>query len=263
MYRYKLPFLIIPLLAMLLSCDSGQKEADVSTEKKEETLKVQKNVQKTKLQGKLVFDESLFEFGKVTEGDIVKHIFTFSNEGSGPVRLLKTKTSCDCTTADAALREYAPGEKGELEVAVDTRGKHGFMIKTVEVYMENADQEKIELNLVAQLVPPPHPKVENVISINQDPKCKTCHLDAGVGYKAGFLYHRVCGQCHGRKGSGASARALNDKDWLKSVEDDFIRQTIIHGQPEDGMPPYVEDVSPPLTDEQIDSLIVYVRSFEK
>jgi|TARA_B100001964_G_scaffold241183_1_gene312896 hypothetical protein len=216
--------------------------------------------QKPGPQGKLVFEESYFEFGKVTEGDIIKHGFPFKNEGPGSVRLVKTLTSCGCTTAEAALREYGPGESGMLEVVVDTKGKRGIMVKTVEVFMENADQDKHELSVVAELIPPLHPKVGNVLSITKDPECKSCHLDSGVGQKAGFLYHRVCAQCHGKKGKGASARALNDAKWLNNVDDNYVRNAIAEGLPEDGMPPYVEGVSPPLTVEQVDSLIEYIRS---
>lgn len=213
--------------------------------------------------GKIVFTEDFFDFGEITEGDIVKHTFPFKNDGPGPVRLVKTRTSCGCTTAEAALREYAPGENGRLEVEVDTAGKHGMMIKTVEVYLENADKEMIELTLIAQLVPPPHPKVENVLKINVNPKCKSCHLDSGVGHKGGFLYHRVCAQCHGRRGGGASARAMNDKEWLEKVDDEYIRKITAEGLLEKGMPPYVKGVSPALTGEQMDSLIGYIRSWEK
>ncbi len=244
--------LVLVLLALAVSSCSISDKASIKT-----------GADGVKEPGKIVFTEEIFDFGKVTEGDIVKHTFPFKNEGPGPVRLVKTRTSCGCTTAEAALREYAPGENGRLEVEVDTAGKHGIMIKTVEVYLENADKEKIELILTAQLVPPPHPKVENVLNINVNPKCKSCHLDSGVGHKAGFLYHRVCAQCHGRRGKGASARALNDKEWLGKVDDEYIRKITAEGLLGKGMPPYVKGVSPALTAEQIDSLIGYIRSWQK
>src|SRR5487761_2553545 len=81
--------------------------------------------------GHLVFEHSFFDFGTVTEGEIVKHTFKFQNQGAGKAKIAKTETSCGCTTASGALKEYAPGESGEMEVVVDTKGKKGIVVKTV------------------------------------------------------------------------------------------------------------------------------------
>ena len=213
--------------------------------------------------GKLVFETTFHDFGKVTEGEIIHYTFGFKNGGKGPVKVVKTKSSCGCTAANTAFRDYAPGESGTLEVTIDTRGKHGIMVKTVEVFLENAAEEKIELTLSAELVPPPHPVVENKMLVTTDPKCRSCHLDSGAGMKGAWLYHRICVQCHGSKGVGASARALNDLQWLESVDDGYLRDATVHGLPEAYMPAFVDGVSPPLTEEQVQSLIEYIRSWGK
>jgi len=180
----------------------------------------------------LVFDHEIHEFGKITEGDVVKHTFKFVNKGPGVVKLVQIKLSCGCTTAKTALKEYAPGEEGELKIRLDTAGKHGFILKSIEVHMENAVKDKIELAMTAELVPPPHPEIENVLLITTDPKCRTCHLEAGVGFKGGFLYHRICVQCHGRRGTGASARAFNVEEWQAGIEQrdrEFLLEDTITG----------------------------------
>lgn len=215
-----------------------------------------------KKKGKLVFGEFFHNFGVVTEGDIIKHTFNFRNEGKGPVRITETKTSCGCTTAEAALREYAPGEKGTLEVTIDTKGKKGVTSKTVEVRLENAEKPSIELSLMAELKPAPHPPMEKEVPVTVNSKCKSCHLESAEEYAGIYLFHRVCSQCHGKRGVGASARALNDADWLGGVTDDYIRKTIGGGIQDKGMPPFVEGVNPPLTAGQVDSLVEYVRSLE-
>ncbi|MBI5179580.1 MAG: DUF1573 domain-containing protein [Nitrospinae bacterium] len=213
--------------------------------------------------GILSFTNSFHDFGQVTEGDIIKHTFEFTNAGKGSLRMVRTESDCGCTTTEAAFREYAPGERGALEVTIDTRGKHGITVKSVKVFLENAEENIVELTLTARLVPPPHPKVENRAHATTDVKCRTCHLESGVGMQGAFLYHRVCAQCHGRKGAGAGARALNDVQWLGGVDDAFLREVTAKGQPEKGMPPFVEGVTPPLTGEQMDSLIEYIRSWGK
>ena len=211
--------------------------------------------------GHLVFEHGFFDFGTVTEGDIVRHTFKFKNDGAGKVKLAKSETSCGCTSASNALKEYAPGESGEMEVVVDTKGKKGIVVKTVTLTLENNDTGKVEISLAMTLEPPPHPMITNVRNINAEAACKSCHLESGEGQSGIFLYHRVCSQCHGKKGAGGSAHALNDAAWQKmKMNDADIKKLIQAGLPDKGMPSFVEGVTPPLTDEQVDSLIQYIRS---
>jgi len=209
--------------------------------------------------GHLVFDNIFFDFGRVSEGDIVRHTFKFKNAGAGKLSIAKTETSCGCTTASAALREYAPGESGEMEVVVDTKGKKGIVVKTVTLMLENNDTDKAEISLAMKLEPPPHPKIGNQRNINAEAACKGCHLESGEGESGIFLFHRVCSQCHGKKGVGGFGRALNDAAW-QQVTDARIKQVIQGGLPDKGMPSFVDGVTPPLTAGQIDSLVQYIRS---
>ncbi len=211
-------------------------------------------------QGNIVFDETFFDFGVVTEGDVVKHTFKFKNEGKGIAGIETTETSCGCTTASGTLKTYKPGERGEMAVEVDTKDKKGIIIKTVTVKMTHNEKPSVELSLAMKLEPPPHPKIVNARNINTDAACKACHLESGAGQSGIFLYHRVCSQCHGKKGMGGVAHALNDASWQRQASDVYIAKVIHAGLPEKGMPAFVEGVTPALTDTQIDTLIKYIRS---
>ncbi|MBI3186734.1 MAG: DUF1573 domain-containing protein [Gammaproteobacteria bacterium] len=213
--------------------------------------------------GYFELDSRFFDFGQLVEGDVVKHAFLFKNTGPGNVKLVNISSSCGCTTTnDAVLREYAPGESGELEVVVDTRDKKGIIVKTVTLTLENNNVPSIELSLAMQLQPPPHPKIGTMRNINTEAACKTCHLESAAGQSGVYLYHRVCSQCHGKKGAGGSGRALNDAQW-QQVDDVYIQQVILNGMPEQGMPSFVTGVTPALTDEQVSSLIDYIRGLVK
>jgi len=217
---------------------------------------------KEKAPGRIVFEEKFFDFGTITEGDIIKHKFKFKNEGEGTVKILKTEASCGCTTMKGVLKDYAPGESGEMDVEIDTKGKKGIIVKTVTVSMDNNDVAKAEISLPMKLEPPPHPKMEKMRNINAEANCKSCHLESGVGETGIFLYHRVCAQCHGKKGVGGFARALNDAKWQK-VNDAYLTKVIYGGLPDKGMPSFVEGVTPPLTDDQVVSLVKYIRTIVK
>jgi cytochrome c5 len=209
--------------------------------------------------GHITFEHSFFDFGTVVEGDIVKHTFKFKNDGAGSVKVLNTETSCGCTTANGALKEYAPGESGEMEVVVDTKGKKGIIVKTVTLMLEHNEAATIDIALTMKLEPPPHPKIEKMRNINAEAACKSCHLESGEGQSGVFLYHRVCAQCHGKKGMGGFARAHNDAAWQQRVDDAYLKKVIYGGLPDKGMPAFVEGVTPPLSEEQVGSLIQYIR----
>ncbi len=239
--------------ASLLPCASKDALASPSTPE------LDTNTHAGQARGHVVFEHVFFDFGTVTEGDIVKHTFKFKNDGLGKVKIVKTETSCGCTTASGALKEYGAGEAGEMEVVVDTKGKKGIIVKTVTLSMENNDAEKAEISLAMKLEPPPHPPLGDLRNINAEAACKSCHLESGEGQSGIFLFHRVCSQCHGKKGVGGFGRALNDAKWQK-VDDTRIRLVIEGGMPDKGMPSFVNGVTPPLTEEQVDSLIQYIRS---
>jgi cytochrome c5 len=157
------------------------------------------------------------------------------------------------------LKDYAPHESGEMEVVVDTKGKKGIVVKTVTVTLENNEVEKTELSLAMKLEPPPHPKIENLRNINAEAACKSCHLESGEGQSGIFLFHRVCSQCHGKKGVGGFGRAFNDAEWQK-VDDAHIKKVIRSGIADKGMPSFVDGVTPALTEDQVDSVVQYLRS---
>lgn len=74
-----------------------------------------------------------FDFGKVKVGEVVRHTFVFTNTGSQPIVIQKAKASCGCTVPKWTEEPVPPGEKGEIPVEFDTKGKVGVQSKTVTV----------------------------------------------------------------------------------------------------------------------------------
>lgn len=42
---------------------------------------------------RIVFESQSMDFGKVTEGETLRHVFKFKNEGGAPLRILKVQPS--------------------------------------------------------------------------------------------------------------------------------------------------------------------------
>ena len=73
------------------------------------------------------------------------------------------------------------------------------------------------------------------------------------------LFSRTCSICHGEEGKGASAPALNNPARLKSLNDDWYRQTIANGRPAKGMPTWGTVLAPL----QIDDLVALFGAWRK
>lgn len=84
--------------------------------------------------GKLIFDETEFDFGEIKEEDgPVTHEFFFKNDGNAPVIVSRVKASCGCTTPGWTKEPVAPGERGSVKAQFNPRNRPGNFRKTLTV----------------------------------------------------------------------------------------------------------------------------------
>jgi len=79
------------------------------------------------------FEASEHDFGTVNEGDIVEHTFIFTNTGDAPLIISDASASCGCTVPTYTKEPIAPGDKGEMVVKFNTRGKPNQQMKAVRI----------------------------------------------------------------------------------------------------------------------------------
>jgi mono/diheme cytochrome c family protein len=93
----------------------------------------------------------------------------------------------------------------------------------------------------------------------------------GGGPAAGArLYAENCSVCHGLSGEGGPnpARAgdiiapISSGEYLTTRNDATLRNIISQGQPDFGMSPFGDSNGGPLTSEQIDAIVAFIRSWE-
>jgi cytochrome c oxidase cbb3-type subunit 3 len=85
--------------------------------------------------------------------------------------------------------------------------------------------------------------------------------DAEVGKR---LYANNCAGCHGAKGEGIEAPALNNKAFLASADDTYLVETIGRGRRGTGMQSFQQasTVHPALAPADIEALVAFLRSWE-
>lgn len=100
---------------------------------------------------RLVFDDVVFDFGKVEQGAPVNHLFHFTNQGGQDLRIESIKTSCGCTAAVISAETLGPGQKGTISATFDTTRFAGEKAKSISVYSNDPLQPVMTLTLQGEI----------------------------------------------------------------------------------------------------------------
>jgi hypothetical protein len=79
------------------------------------------------------FDEEVFDFGRITQGEQVSHTFTFKNTGDKDLLITGASASCGCTVPEWPKQPIGPGKEGKINVVFNSEGKSGLQEKTITV----------------------------------------------------------------------------------------------------------------------------------
>lgn len=96
------------------------------------------------------FYESKYNFGTVSEGQVVKHAFRFKNTGNHPLMISKTDVTCGCTVPEFPVDPITPGNDGEIMVVYNTAGKSGVQKKDIVIHA-NTLPEAVTISIEADV----------------------------------------------------------------------------------------------------------------
>ncbi|MEG1544157.1 MAG: DUF1573 domain-containing protein [Tannerellaceae bacterium] len=75
------------------------------------------------------------DFGAIKEADgKVSYTFKMTNDGDMPLVITRVIASCGCTMPVWTKEPIAPGQKGDLTITFDPKGRPGPFSKTISVY---------------------------------------------------------------------------------------------------------------------------------
>jgi hypothetical protein len=89
-----------------------------------------------------------YNFGVVTEGNPVNHIFEFTNTGTETLIVSDVHPTCDCTVAGNFDKEIQPGKSGKIPITFDSTNYDGQVMKTVIVKTNVPSNSDYTLTLV-------------------------------------------------------------------------------------------------------------------
>lgn len=119
-----------------------------------ESEKAEKDNLSSKIPVITLLSDSTYQFGNITEGDIVEHEFNFKNDGQFPLIINNVTASCGCTIPEWPREPIEPGAESSIKVRFNTKGKPGPQVKTITVFA-NTEPAYSELRLQGMVAEAP------------------------------------------------------------------------------------------------------------
>ena len=212
------------------------------------------------LKPRLEFEEILYDFGKIQQGNEVKHQFQFKNTGNTDLVIISLKSSCGCTAAIASTGPYKPGESGFIEVNYNSHGKFGYTHKEVQVY-SNDPTSPLTVALEGVVIAEQHPQTTAADVLFQG-SCAECHSIPAKNKMGEKLYDSACALCHDFPQSVGKPAIARDRVGLSDLSKKDLKRIIKQGIPQTSMPAFGEKSGGPLTKDQIKSLLEYLSTLK-
>ncbi len=92
---------------------------------------------------KMEFEQEIYDFGKIEEGEKVAFSFRLKNTGSTPLVISNASASCGCTVPKKPEDPIAPGENATIDIVFNSEGKIGLQNKTVTITANTVPNTKI------------------------------------------------------------------------------------------------------------------------
>jgi len=205
----------------------------------------------------LLIEPTLLDLGRIPSDSHVKSDFKITNKTSEPLFILAVESSCGCTVTDIENKRLSPGASTKVSIDVDTSAKKGPFKKTIKIMA--ATGKSFDVVLKGEAVPSPHSqKGEGQSGPGKgifDGKCRQCHYDPAIGEHDGKkLFANICSMCHGVSAEGGYAPSL------KGLPSDLIYKAAAFGVGNNSMPGFLKSKGGPLTEEQLHSIVEWIKS---
>jgi hypothetical protein len=96
---------------------------------------------------KIEFATPIFDFGKISGGESVRHDFVFTNTGTALLEITDVRPSCGCTTAGTWDREVKPGKTGVIPLQFNSANADGKVTKMATVTCNDPGRSNVVLQI--------------------------------------------------------------------------------------------------------------------
>jgi hypothetical protein len=197
-------------------------------------------------ENRFIFDKNEYDLGTLEEGRSLSFDIPLKNITAKPLKIISLESSCGCTSAIIINGNIGSGKTGSIRVTIDTTGKIGRVVKTIEV-MTDISQTPSVLKLRGSVKHSGDGVVDAGAIFRSD--CKRCHVGEDIKSKHGeMLFNAVCFMCH------------KDHSTYKHLSRVLLEKSISGGITNTSMPGFAETNGGPLSPEQISSLVDFLKN---
>jgi hypothetical protein len=119
--------MVIVFPCILFSCDIRKKNTKADSKLHDPSGQVFKDSTTVQI------IDSIYDFGKVTDGEKVEYSYRFKNTGKNPLIVTTATASCGCTVPEKPEQPVKPGEIGFIRVVFNSQGRVGEVHKEVTI----------------------------------------------------------------------------------------------------------------------------------
>ena len=101
----------------------------------------------------MVFENPVIDFGKVMQGKMLKHVFDFSNQGSGTLEILSVEAVCGCQTTTLSDKQIQPGQSSRIEISIDTTFLIGAVEESTHIITNDPRRRSVSFSIKAEVQP--------------------------------------------------------------------------------------------------------------
>jgi hypothetical protein len=95
----------------------------------------------------IVFESANKDIGRVTQGEIVEHVFVFTNKGTGTLEIINASPSCGCQAVSIPKKKIQAGKRGQIGLKINTENMFGAVEEMINVTTNDPNQPTVTLTV--------------------------------------------------------------------------------------------------------------------
>ncbi|WP_298764603.1 DUF1573 domain-containing protein [uncultured Polaribacter sp.] len=151
MKNITLSIALVATTLFMVSCGDASNASTKINKENVETAK-SRDAEIEKGVASISVDKKEYDFGTVTEGEIVETTFKVTNSGKTDLVITDAKVTCGCTVPVWPKAPIKPGETKDIEVRFNTNGKKNRQQKNITLVTNTASGREI-LTLKGMVTP--------------------------------------------------------------------------------------------------------------
>jgi hypothetical protein len=100
----------------------------------------------------IAFDNRVFDFGKIRQGQTIEHHFNFTNQGQSDLIIRAVRAGCGCTSSEPQKLRLAPGETSSIRAVFNPAGFRGMQNRAITVISNDPASPTLVLRITGEIV---------------------------------------------------------------------------------------------------------------